>query len=97
MSASGAWLRIAPDHPALAGHFPRQPIVPGALLLDEALHSIDATAREWRIASVKFHRIVQPDEPLQLDCQAQSNGELRIEIRSGAALVMSASVSRPGR
>ena len=56
-----AWLRIAPDHPALAGHFPGHPIVPGVLLLDEALHAHRArdsasAGRRWRIASVKFHR-----------------------------------------
>ena len=63
----GAWLRIAPDHPALAGHFPGDPIVPGAVLLDETLHSIDPQTAHWRIGSVKFHRIVRPGETLQLD------------------------------
>lgn len=89
------WLRIAPDHPALSGHFPGLPIVPGALLLDEALHSIDAAAGRWRIASVKFHRPVQPDEALQLDWQALTNGQLRVEIRSTEALVMSATIEAP--
>jgi len=86
------WLRIARDHPALSGHFPQQPIVPGALLLDEALHSIDAAAHRWRIASVKFHRPAQPDESLQLAWQALANGQLRVEIRAAHALVMSATI-----
>jgi 3-hydroxymyristoyl/3-hydroxydecanoyl-(acyl carrier protein) dehydratase len=90
MSQSEPWLRIAPGHPALCGHFPHSPIVPGALLLDQALHSIDASARQWRIASVKFHRIVRPDEALQLAWQASGSGQLRVEIHAAQALVMSA-------
>lgn len=96
MSGRAEWLRIAPDHPALAGHFPNAPIVPGALLLDEALHSIDPTATLWHIASVKFHRIVQPGESLRFESRPQANGELRIEIYAAQALVMSASIERRG-
>jgi len=60
MNARSAWLRVESDHPALAGHFPGHPIVPGALLLDEALHAIDAAETSWHIANLKFHRIVRP-------------------------------------
>ena len=98
MTACTAWLRFASDHPALAGHFPQQPIVPGALLLDEALHAIElssaATGSHWHIANVKFHRPVRADEPLRLDCAPQPGGALRLEIRAADALVLSASVER---
>jgi 3-hydroxymyristoyl/3-hydroxydecanoyl-(acyl carrier protein) dehydratase len=95
MNAPATWLRIAPDHPALAGHFPGDPIVPGALLLDEALHSIDPRSAHWRISSVKFHRIVRPAEALQLDWRRQAGGQLRLEVRAGEALVMSATLEAP--
>ena len=89
MNARSAWLRVASDHPALAGHFPGHPIVPGALLLDEALHAIDAAATSWHIANLKFHRIVRPGEALLLECSTQPGGALRIELRADDALVMS--------
>ena len=46
---------IAAEHPALAGHFPGAPILPGVLLLDEMVRAVEqeraqAGAR-WRIAA----------------------------------------------
>lgn len=95
MSARSAWLHVASDHPALAGHFPGHPIVPGALLLDEALHAIDADGTAWHIANLKFHRIVRPGETLRLECSTQPGGALRIELRAADALVMSGLLERP--
>jgi 3-hydroxyacyl-[acyl-carrier-protein] dehydratase len=94
MSGGDAWLCIAAEHPALPGHFPQAPMVPGALLLDEALHSIDPGATHWRISNVKFHRTVQPREALRLEWHQQAGGELRLEIHAAQALVMSASIER---
>jgi 3-hydroxymyristoyl/3-hydroxydecanoyl-(acyl carrier protein) dehydratase len=38
-----ATFRVAHDHPALAGHFPGNPIVPGVVILDEAI----GAAERW--------------------------------------------------
>ena len=48
MSRQSLRLCIAPDHPALAGHFPGFPVVPGVVLLDETLHAIDSAAQAER-------------------------------------------------
>lgn len=94
MNARSALLRIASDHPALAGHFPGHPIVPGALLLDEALHAIEPAGAHWHIGNLKFHRIAKPDESLRLEWTLQPGGALRIELRADDALVMSGLLER---
>lgn len=79
---AGAWLYFEHDHPALAGHFPRRPIVPGVLLLDETLRTLEqalATERSsevghWHIANVKFHHLVTPGQPLRLEWRCESAG-----------------------
>ena len=43
-----AWCRVAADHPALPGHFPGRPIVPGVLLLDAVLQAMRRDARRPR-------------------------------------------------
>jgi len=92
-------LQFAPDHPALAGHFPAHPIVPGVLLLDAALQAVESRALGvggWQIASAKFHRSVLPGESLQLQCTPHAGAQFRVEIRAADALVLSALIERRG-
>jgi 3-hydroxyacyl-[acyl-carrier-protein] dehydratase len=103
MNGCSLRLRFGADHPALAGHFPQRPIVPGVLLLDEALHAIEQASLDespqppgthWYLASVKFHRIVQAGEALRLECAQQAGDSVRVEIHAAQALVMSAAIER---
>lgn len=69
-------------HPALSGHFPGNPIVPGALLLSEigtrlATVGIIITG----IRKVRFMQPVQPADPVVVDCHPGANGQLRFECR----------------
>jgi 3-hydroxyacyl-[acyl-carrier-protein] dehydratase len=77
-------LTIAAEHPALAGHFPGTPIVPGVLLLDEALRAVEqdqaAGAIRWRIGAAKFVSPVHPGEALTLEHERLGNGSLRFTV-----------------
>ncbi len=77
-------LPVAADHPAYAGHFPGHPILPGVVLLDEALHALAArqglTATGGQIRSAKFLNPVSPGEALRLDYAATANGVFRFEV-----------------
>jgi 3-hydroxyacyl-[acyl-carrier-protein] dehydratase len=79
-------IRIAVDHPAFAGHFPDMPVVPGAVLIDEALHAIACVTGETldkcTISSVKFKSIVRPGQSLILQFERVSVNSIRFEIRS---------------
>ena len=50
---------IAADHPALPGHFPGDPIVPGVVLLDEVLSALPG---RMDIPWAKFHAPLRPAE-----------------------------------
>jgi len=71
--------RVQPDEWYLAGHFPGRPIMPGVLIV-EAMAQTGAVAvlsqeeNQGRLAlfagidGVRFKRIVEPGDELQLEC-----------------------------
>ncbi|WP_174875451.1 beta-hydroxyacyl-ACP dehydratase [Vogesella oryzae] len=61
-------LDIASDHPAYAGHFPGNPVLPGVVLLDHAMLAIEAATglQLAGLALAKFHSPVSPGQALQL-------------------------------
>lgn len=77
---------IAPDHPSLPGHFPGQPIVPGVMLLDNAV-SLVLAHMPWAlltgIAACKFTAAVSPGEVVEVAC-AEAKGE-RVDFACTAA------------
>lgn len=57
---------VSPDHPALAGHFPGHPVVPGVLVLDHVLSALEASAGPLggglRLPQVKFLQPLLPGQ-----------------------------------
>ena len=96
MSSGGA-LRIAADHPAFDGHFPDMPIVPGVVLLDEALFAIAAALQvrleHCRLAQVKFRSVVRPGQELALQFESPTPGTVRFRIDTGDVAVAEGVVS----
>jgi 3-hydroxyacyl-[acyl-carrier-protein] dehydratase len=86
-------LSISPLHPALAGHFPGAPIVPGVVLLDETLHALARDAGQpplhCEIAAAKFHSAVRPGEALTLEHEPCPDGAIRFVIRTLDRMVAS--------
>jgi 3-hydroxymyristoyl/3-hydroxydecanoyl-(acyl carrier protein) dehydratase len=91
----------APEHPAFAGHFPGNPIVPGVLLLDAALHHLGAThaglgTGACRISNVKFLSVVRAGEDLRLSHDApqasHADGDVHFVVLAGDRKVTSGSL-----
>jgi 3-hydroxymyristoyl/3-hydroxydecanoyl-(acyl carrier protein) dehydratase len=86
-------LEISSQHPAFAGHFPGTPIVPGALLLDEAVRVLaeagDCGAARCEIAAAKFLSVVRPGEPLSVEHERCDDGWVRFVIRAADRTVAS--------
>jgi len=91
MAATGMPLRVARDHPAFAGHFPGHPMLPGALLLAEALaavgEALGRAASDWNVASAKFLAPVPPGMPLVIAHEADSADRVRFEVRGTEGIV----------
>lgn len=80
-------LCIEASHPALPGHFPGQPLVPGVLLLE----NVALALREWRgerlarVLEAKFMAPLRPNQPASLHLtsvdSATGGTRIRFEIR----------------
>ncbi|WP_321815245.1 MULTISPECIES: AMP-binding protein [unclassified Paraburkholderia] len=88
---------IAADHPALPGHFPGHPIVPGVVLLDHAIDAIGAALdrpfNTWRLSAAKFLSPAAPGDALEVEFDTQASGAIRFTVRAGARDVASGTLS----
>src|SRR5512139_2096548 len=75
---------ISRNHPALAGHFPGNPVVPGVVLLTELLRAIERELG-WgngpvTVTAVKFMRLLRPNEPFTLRLEPLSDREVSFAV-----------------
>jgi 3-hydroxymyristoyl/3-hydroxydecanoyl-(acyl carrier protein) dehydratase len=82
MTAFEQPLRINVTHPALPGHFPGQPLVPGVVLLEQVALALRAWRgqRLARVVEAKFLAPLLPDEAATVRL-TPAEARVRFEIR----------------
>ncbi|MEO9101383.1 MAG: hypothetical protein ABJB17_04160 [Burkholderiales bacterium] len=100
---------VDPGHPAFAGHFPGQPILPGVVLLDEVMRVIEAAfAAEgtqavaplidcYTLSLVKFHQPVGPGARLLIRLDPQPSGTIAFTVTQADRKIASGSFAAKGR
>jgi 3-hydroxymyristoyl/3-hydroxydecanoyl-(acyl carrier protein) dehydratase len=90
---------VPADHPALPGHFPGRPIVPGVVLIDRALlyaaTLLTGGDGRWQIGNAKFFSPVGPLATLTFTLDAKATGSIAFRIRAGERDVAAGSLT-PG-
>ena len=83
--------QVPVDHPAFAGHFPGRPIVPGVLILDQAVLCAQRMqqASEWQIVHSKFLRPVGPGAQLQFTLTPGERGDIAFAVEADGHTVAS--------
>ncbi|WP_235580470.1 3-hydroxyacyl-ACP dehydratase [Rhizobacter sp. Root404] len=96
-------LTIRADHPAFAGHFPGDPLLPGVSLLAEVLEAVlddavmaAAVGESPRIGAVKFLAPVRPGARLAITLEPGPRG-LRFEVREGERVAATGQFEAPAR
>ena len=87
---SKAVIAFAADHPAGPGHFPGNPIIPGALLLSYALRVIAGSADVmYNVKSAKFLHPVRPGQSVTITWEQSPSGAVSFtgEIEDGVRVI----------
>lgn len=90
-------MRIAAGHPALPGHFPGHPVVPGVVLLDKVIESLSrhvgGPVRALGFPAVKFLAPLQPEQEFDVTFSTGRSGQAGFEVSRGDTRLAKGTVS----
>lgn len=95
MATIERWLLT--DHPAAQGHFPGNPVIPGAVLLSETLRAIETSLgvklSPCRVRFAKFFRPARPGDRVLVTFSAYDEGGIRFGCTVGENTVLAGEVT----
>lgn len=89
-------LEFHSNHPTGAGHFPGNPIIPGALLLAEVLRCIEQSEGKrfsaCNIKAAKFLHPVRPGDRVEIEYSRSAQGTLEFQCTVAGNKVLSGGI-----
>ena len=91
-------LTIDSEHPSLPGHFPGDPIVPGAILLDHAIANVERAfgRKVAMILAAKFLVPVRPQQTVIFVSERDDEDRVTVTASVSGAIVCSMLVALVG-
>lgn len=90
-------MRFAASHPALPGHFPGHPVIPGVLLLDALVNALPArvggAVRVTGFPAVKFLAPLLPEHDVEVVLAVKRPGQAGFELLTGDRKIASGTVA----
>lgn len=87
------------EHPALPGHFPGHPVVPGVLLLDQVLSMLEALHGPMpalRLPQVKFLQPLLPGEQARIELSRRGPDSWRFKVLCGDTVLATGDIVATG-
>jgi 3-hydroxyacyl-[acyl-carrier-protein] dehydratase len=85
------------DHPSAEGHFPGNPIIPGAVLLsvmvDAIEHALGLSLSPCTLKAAKFYSPVRPGESVVVEFTGSAPGNIRFECAVNGKKVLAGEIA----
>ena len=92
---------FAAHHPTAEGHFPGNPVIPGAMLLSETLRAIEnrigIPLTPCEIRSAKFFNPARPGDSVQIEFSYTGADQVELSCKVGERPVLTSVVKCAGK
>lgn len=90
-------MHIPANHPALPGHFPGHPVVPGVVLLEAVIRAlpghVGSAARVLGFPAVKFMAPLIPQREFEIGFSAKRPGQAQFEVVADGEKLVSGTIN----